>query len=279
MSEKPLFKKTQYELTEEERIIVENSDPLYLMIYNNTVDQMYELTPEMKQFMEKYPYRSQDEIRDPRQIKVMAHFFNPVACQDWIFTEHYDQQTGRNYFYGCARLFDDIGWDWGVMPSLEELKRIDLGPAFGHLRIERDMSVEVGDSLYNVLMGIDQNGLYDLGLMSRNLEDPDLVSDFEKQKFALLRNVVDDEMFDKVVCYLNRENATIDDVFDIDSYYYDRDNCFDEEKINEYFETHEFPGYDALLDDLASDGPITDSAKEAIKTMAKGNSMDFGKEM
>ena len=57
MSEKPLFKKTQYELTEEERIIVENSDPLYLMVYNNTVDQMYELTPEMKRFMEKYPYR------------------------------------------------------------------------------------------------------------------------------------------------------------------------------------------------------------------------------
>ena len=53
MSEKPIFKKTQNELTEEERIIVENSDPLYLMVYNNTVDQMYELTDEMKdQFRE-----------------------------------------------------------------------------------------------------------------------------------------------------------------------------------------------------------------------------------
>ena len=49
MSEKPIFKKTQNELTEEERIIVENSDPLYLMVYNNTVDQMYELTDEMKE--------------------------------------------------------------------------------------------------------------------------------------------------------------------------------------------------------------------------------------
>ena len=58
MSEKPVFKKTQYELTEEERILVENSDPLYLAVYNNTVDQMYELSDEMKKFMNDYPYQS-----------------------------------------------------------------------------------------------------------------------------------------------------------------------------------------------------------------------------
>ena len=104
------------------------------------------------------------------------------------------------------------------------------------------------------MMGIDQNGLYDLGLMERSLEDLDRIVDFEKQKFALLRNVVDEEMYDKVVNYLYKENVSIDDVFDIDRYYYDRDNCFDEEKIDEYYEIHEFPGYDALMDDLSSDG-------------------------
>ena len=279
MSEKPIFKKTQNELTEEERIIVENSDPLYLMVYNNTVDQMYELTDEMKQFMDKYPYRSQDEIRDPRQIKVMAHFFNPVACQDWIFTEHYDYQDGRHYFYGCARLFDDIGWEWGVMPTLEELKRIDLGPAFGHLRIERDMSVKVGDSLYDIMMGIDRNGLYDLGLMSRSLEDPNLASDFEKQKFALLRNVVDDEMFDKVIYYLKQENASIDDVFDIDSYYYDRDNCFAQEKIDDYYETHEFPGPGVIREELSLQNPETGVSQDFMKTAGKESNMNFGKEL
>ncbi len=279
MSEKPIFKKTQNELTEEERILVENSDPLYLMVYNNTVDQMYELTDEMKQFTIDYPYQSQDEIRDPRQIKVMAHYFNPVCNQDWIFTEYYDFQNGQHYFYGCARLFDDIGWEWGIMPSLEELKSIDLGPMFGHLRIEKDMSVEVGESLYDVMMGIDKDGLYDLGLMERSLEDLDRAIDFEKQKFALLRNVIDDEMYDKVVNYLNEENATIDDVFDIDRYYYDRDNCFDEDKINDYYETHEFPGYDSMIDDMLDSSLDPDSIEALVQSFSMTDDKDFGKEL
>ncbi len=279
MSEKPIFKKTQNELTEEERIIVENSDPLYLMVYNNTVDQMFELTDEMKQFMDKYPYRSQDEIRDPRQIKVMAHYFNPAFNQDWIMTEYYDYQNGQHYFYGCARLFDDIGWEWGMMPSLEELKSIDMGPAFGHLRIEKDESVQVGDSLYDVMMAIDKDGLYDLGLMSRNLEDLDNLIDMKKQQFALLRNVVDDEMYDKVINYLYKENAELSDVFDIDMYYYDRDNCFDEEKINEYYETHEFPGYDSLIDDMFNSSQDPDSIEALVQSFSITDDKDFGKEL
>ena len=279
MSEKPIFKKTQNELTEEERILVENSDPLYLMVYNNTVDQMYELTDEMKQFTIDYPYRSQDEIRDPRQIKVMAHYFNPAFNQDWIMTEYYDYQNGQHYFYGCARLFDDIGWEWGMMPSLEELKSINLGPAFGHLRIEKDESVQVGDSLYDVMMAIDRDGLYDLGLMERSLEDLDRLIDFEKQKFALLRNIVDDEMYDKVVNYLYKENAELSDVFDIDMYYYDRDNCFDEEKINEYYETHEFPGYDSLIDDMFDSSQDPDSIEALVQSFSLTDDKDFGKEL
>ena len=279
MSEKPIFKKTQNELTESERLIVENSDPLYLMVYNNTVDQMYELTDEMKQFTLDYPYRSQDEISDPRQIKVMAHYFNPVACQDWIMTEYYDYQNGQHYFYGCARLFDDIGWEWGMMPSLEELKSIDLGPAFGHLRIEKDESVQVGDSLYDVMMSIDKDGLYDLGLMERSLEDLDRLVDFEKQKFALLRNIVDEEMYDKVVNYLHKENVELSDVFDIDRYYYDRDNCFDEDKINDYYETHEFPGYDSLIDDMTAQDMGVKTSDDLIKDAVKTDVKDFGKEL
>ena len=45
MSEKLIYQKTQSELTEQERIAVENSDVLYYAVYNNTVDQMYEITP------------------------------------------------------------------------------------------------------------------------------------------------------------------------------------------------------------------------------------------
>ena len=277
MSEKLIYQKTQNELTEQERIAVENSDVLYYAVYNNTVDQMYEITPEMQQFMDEYPYRSQDEIRDPRQMKVMAHFFNPAACQDWIFTEYYDYQEGQHYFYGCARLFDDIGWEWGMMPSLEELSSIDLGPMLGHLRIERDESVSVGDSLYDVMMSIDKDGLYDLGMMERNLEDLDRVIDFQKQKFALLRNVVDDETYDKVVNYLYKENLDIDDVFDIDRYYYDRDNCFDQDKIDDYYETHEFPGYDSLIEDMLSQEQ--EPMQEFSNAVSKENDMDFGKEL
>ena len=277
MSEKLIYQKTQNELTEQERIAVENSDVLYYAVYNNTVDQMYEITPEMQKFMDEYPYRSQDEIRDPRQMKVMAHFFNPAACQDWIFTEYYDYQEGQHYFYGCARLFDDIGWEWGMMPSLEELSSIDLGPMLGHLRIERDESVSVGDSLYDVMMSIDKDGLYDLGMMERNLEDLDRVIDFQKQKFALLRNIVDDEMYDKVVNYLYKENLDIDDVFDIDRYYYDRDNCFDQEKIDEYYDTHEFPGYDSLIEDMIIQEQ--EPMQEFSNAVSKENDMDFGKEL
>ncbi|MBR4462394.1 MAG: hypothetical protein IKS51_07435 [Erysipelotrichaceae bacterium] len=277
MSEKLIYQKTQNELTDQERIAVENSDVLYYAVYNNTVDQMYEITPEMQKFMDEYPYRSQDEIRDPKQLKVMAHFFNPAACQDWIFTEYYDYQEGQHYFYGCARLFEDIGWEWGMMPSLEELSSIDLGPMLGHLRIERDESVSVGDSLYDVMMSIDKDGLYDLGMMERSLEDLDRVIDFQKQKFALLRNVVDDEMYDKVVNYLYKENLDIDDVFDIDRYYYDRDNCFDQDKVDDYYETHEFPGYDSLIEDMFSQGE--EPMQEFSNAMSKENDMDFGKEL
>ena len=279
MSEKLIYQKTQNELTEQERIMVENSDVLYYAVYNNTVDQMYEITPEIQQFMDEFPYRSQDEIRDPRQIKVMAHFFNPAACQDWIFTEYYDYQEGQHYFYGCARLFEDIGWEWGMMPSLEELKSIDLGPMLGHLRIEKDESVSVGDSLYDVMMAIDKDGLYDLGMLERNLEDLDRLIDFQKQKFALLRNIVDDETYDKVVNYLYKENLDIDDVFDIDRYYYDRDNCFDQEKIDDYYETHEFPGYDSMLNDMMNPGNENQKMEDFAKDLGKGNDMDFGKEL
>ncbi len=194
-------------------------------------------------------------------------------------TEYYDYQNGQHYFYGCARLFDDIGWEWGMMPSLEELKSIDMGPAFGHLRIEKDESVQVGDSLYDVMMAIDKDGLYDLGLMSRNLEDLDNLIDMKKQQFALLRNVVDDEMYDKVVYYLYTENAELSDVFDVDMYYYDRDNCFDEEKINEYYETHEFPGYDSLIDDMFDSSQDPDSIEALVQSFSLTDDKDFGKEL
>ncbi len=278
MGEKQLWQKTQNELTSNERIIVENNDSLYLTIYSNTVDKMYEITDEMKKFIADYSYRSQDEIKDPRQIKVMAHYFNPVCAQDWIITEFYDYQNGEHYFYGAARLFEDIGWEWGVLPSLEELKSIDLGPAFGHLRIEKDSSVVPGDNLYDVMMGIDPDGLYDLGLMERKLDDIDNMIDIEKQKFALFRNVVDEEMYDRTINYLYQENKQLDDVFDIDRYYYDRDNCFDSDVINEYYTDHEYNGLYSIVE--STDMSIEDSeAKEFFQSLIKDMGDDFGMDM
>lgn len=278
MPEKQLWEKTQNELTESERLIVENDERLYLTIYNNTVDQMYELTDQMKKFMADYPYRSQDEIRDPKQIKVMAHYFNPVCGQDWIITEFYDYQNNEHYFYGAARLFDDIGWEWGVLPSLEELKSIDLGPMVGHLRIEKDNSVEPYDNLYDVMMGIDRNGLYDLGLMERMLDDLDSMIDIEKQKFTLLRNVVDEETYDKTINYLYQEGKELDDIFDIDRYYYDRDNCFDQETIDEYYTTHEYKGLYAIVEDVNLTADANE-AKEFFQSLIKDMGNDYGMDM
>ena len=278
MPEKQIWEKTQNELTDSERLIVENSDSLYLAVYNNTVDQMYELTDDMKRFMDDYPYRSQDEIRDPSKIKVMAHFFNPACGQDWIVTEFYDYQNGEHFFYGAARLFDDIGWEWGVLPSLEELKSIDLGAAFGHLRIERDLSVDPYDNLYDVMMSIDSNGLYDLGLMERKLDDIDNLIDIEKQKFALLRNIVDEETYDRVINYLYQENKELDDVFDVDRYYYDRDNCFDQDIIDEYYRDHEYKGLYTIAS-VADMTPDAKEAKEFFESLLKDSGKDYGMDM
>ncbi|MBR2577726.1 MAG: hypothetical protein IKE38_02230 [Erysipelotrichaceae bacterium] len=278
MPEKQIWEKTQNELSESERQIVENSDSLYLAVYNNTVDQMYELTDDMKRFIKDYPYKSQDEIRDPRQIKVMAHYFNPVCGQDWIVTEYYDYQNDEHYFYGAARLFDDIGWEWGVLPSLEELKSIDLGPMTGHLRIERDLSVDPYDNLYDVMMSIDENGLYDLGLMERKLDDIDNLIDIEKQKFALLKNIADDETYDRTINYLYREGKEIDDVFDVDRYYYDRDNCFDQDVVDEYYQNHEYKGLYAIVEDAALSGESKET-KEFFQSLIKDNGKDYGMDM
>lgn len=170
-TEKQIWEKTQDELTPEEEIIVENDSKLYLKVYNNTVDKMFEITDEMNKFIEEHPYRSQVGIKDPKQIKVLAHFFNPACNMDWIATELFFKDDEQTVFYGCAKLFDDVGWEWGSLPSLEELKSTDLGEAVGHLRIEKDLSVHPGDSLYDVMMGIDKNGLYELGLMKREDEE------------------------------------------------------------------------------------------------------------
>ena len=84
-------------------------------------------------------------------------------------------------------------------------------------------------------------------------------------------------MYDKVVNYLYKENAELSDVFDVDMYYYDRDNCFDEEKINEYYETHEFPGYDSLIEDMIIQEQ--EPMQEFSNAVSKENDMDFGKEL
>lgn len=278
MPEKQLWEKTQDELTEDERVLVENNDSLYLSVYNNTVDRMFEITPEMKKFMADYPYRSQDEIRDPREIKVMAHYFNPASEQDWIVTENYSYQNGEHYFYGCVRLFSDIGWEWGILPSLEEMKSVNLGPAFGYLRLERDLSVNVGDSLYETMMGIDTDGLYDLGLMEKPYEKDISLIDMEKTKLQAFRNMVDEETYYKCVHYMLKEKGTLEDFFDYDCYYYDREDSFDETFIDEYYETHEFPGIEQVFEEIVND-PIDSKQVENVSAFGRIMDKDFGKEL
>ena len=148
----------------------------------------------------------------------------------------------------------------------------------GHLRIERDLSVEPYDNLYDVMMSIDSNGLYDLGLMERKLDDIDNLIDIEKQKFALLKNIVDDETYDRTINYLYREGKEIDDVFDIDRYYYDRDNCFDQDVIDEYYRSHEYKGLYAIVEDSAMSGESKET-KEFFQSLIKDNGKDYGMDM
>ena len=280
MSEKQLWEKVFGELSEEEKNLVENNDNLYLAVYNNTVDRMFEITPEMQQFMEDYPYLSQDEIKDPREIKVMAHYFNPACEQDWIVTEYYDFQNGEHYFYGCAKLFNDIGWEWGMLPSLEEMKSINLGPAFGYLRLEKDNSVHVGDSLYETMMSIDRDGLYDLGMMKKDFPVQMDLIDIEKAKVKVFRDLVDEETYFKCVHYMIQENGTIDDFFDFDRYYYDRGECFYEDFIDDYYKTHEFPGIEGVCEEIVTmSEPESGADSEMFKPFAKSKDFNFGKEM
>ena len=281
MPDKRIWEKTQDELSDAERVIVENDDALYLRVYNNTVDQMYEITDEMREFMDRYPYGSQDEIKDPKEIKVMAHFFNPVHEQDWIITENYDCQNNRHYFYGCAILDDKIGWEWGVLPSLEELKGINLGPRNAYLRIEKDRLVNVGDSLYDVLSRIDYEGLYDLGLLQREVKyetEAEQLVRIEKEKFSMLRDITDEETYDKTLYYLYKENKTIDDVFDVDRFYYDPEECFDQDVIDEYYQSHEYRDRVMFLDELIG-MPDIEETNEFIQSLSKDNGKDFGKEL
>lgn len=139
----------------------------YLATYNNTVDKMYELTDEMIEYLKEHPYGTYDGVKDPKKIKVFAHYFNPAADQDWIATELSFIEDGNVCLYGCVRLFDDVGWEWGSF-SLNELKSINLGAAFGYLRIEKDIAVSMGDSLYDVMMSLDPRGLDRLGLITED---------------------------------------------------------------------------------------------------------------
>jgi len=225
-----LFNKTQEELTEEERLVEEENNDVFLAVYNNTIDEMYEITDEIRQYMNDYPYGSQDGIKDPKQIKVMAHYFNPVCGRDWVITEFYSEIEGNHYFYGAARLFDDVGWEWGILPSLEELKSINLGPAFGYLRIEKDSSVKPGDTLYDTLMHIEPKGLSDLGFDTRKKTEnvPDYYEIYQiKQDAEEARDLmfvpydqlkekgmnVDSDNYD-LVYSSQLNNETLDDIFD-----------------------------------------------------------------
>lgn len=162
----PIQNKTFDELNEVERGALEYDNSLYLKVYNNSVDKSYEPTPNDWEFLNSHPYGTNDGIKDSGQIKVWAHFFNPAGNQDWIATEFDYNEDGHLVVYGCVKLFDDIGWEWGSF-DLTELKDVHLGAEFGFLRIERDKGVNVGDSLYSVIKRVDTKALNDL-----NLDEP-----------------------------------------------------------------------------------------------------------
>ena len=163
VSRKPIQEMTFDELNSDEKEAVYNDDSLYLTVYNNTVDKMYEVTDKMKDFFAKYPYASQDGINNPDDIKVLAKFFNPAGAGTWIATEFdgYDD-NGDPIFYGCATL--GYEWEWGYLPTFSEMKSIDLGATTGHLRIERDKNVFLGQDLYFTLWQSGQTkAIVDLG--------------------------------------------------------------------------------------------------------------------
>lgn len=70
--------------------------------------------------------------KKPRDIQVIAKFFNPCGGQTWYATE-YDPKT--RIFFGFVSLFGDHNDELGSF-SLDELEAVEC-PPFG-LHIERD---------------------------------------------------------------------------------------------------------------------------------------------
>jgi len=71
--------------------------------------------------------------KDPKEVKIIAKFFNPSGIGTWYATE-YDPK--ERMFFGFVSLFNDFCDELGYF-SLDELESIKC-PPFG-LGIERDL--------------------------------------------------------------------------------------------------------------------------------------------
>ena len=85
-----------------------------------------------KELREKFPSLYSTDDKDPKNILVIAKFFNPAGSGTWYATEY----DGKDTFFGLANIHvPELGYF-----SLSELESLRLGPG-GWLTIERDLYI------------------------------------------------------------------------------------------------------------------------------------------
>lgn len=85
-----------------------------------------------KELLKKFEKQGYTDGMDPKEIKIIAKFFNPTGIGTWYATEYLPDEK---MFFGFVSLFNDYNDELGYF-SLEELE--SYRGRFG-LGIERDL--------------------------------------------------------------------------------------------------------------------------------------------
>jgi hypothetical protein len=85
-----------------------------------------------KELEEAFTQQGDTSEKDPKDIKILAKFFNPMGRQKWYATE-YDPES--RIFFGFVSLFGDYNDELGTF-SLDELEAVELPLG---LKLERDL--------------------------------------------------------------------------------------------------------------------------------------------
>lgn len=85
-----------------------------------------------KALLKEFAKQGNTDNKDPKEIKIIAKFFNPYGAGTWYATDYIPDERK---FFGFVSIFNDFCDELGYF-SLDELEQTKL-PPFG-LSIERD---------------------------------------------------------------------------------------------------------------------------------------------